>query len=488
MTSVLDRPDRLAEAMAANTSASNVPHVVVALPSFSVGDAILTHYGERLLALEHRYLVSALMTHRLPHAELVFVSGIAPDAASLDCYRRLGPQPERFADGVRVCSLDDRSTRSVAAKILSRPDLVDWLRRVVADRPAVIEPWNVTDDELAVAEALDTPINGTLPRLRHLGFKSEGRRLFRRAGVPVPYGSEDVRTTDDVVSAVDRIAAHRPLVRAVVIKHDDSGAGDGNVVLDLTDGDTKAGSDAIHRRVAALPEWYLADLRRGGVVEELVQGERFSSPSAQLDIAPDGRVDVLATHEQQLGGDSGQVFMGCRFPADPAYAAQVAQHALAAGRELAAAGVVGRASVDFAAACDHEGRWRLHALEVNLRKGGTTHPYCALRNLVPGRYDTGRGEWLADADGGPRAYVCSDNLVDDAWLGLDPAIVVGAVREAGLEFDHQTGTGVVLHMLSGLAIDGRCGLTSIATDGASAQSAADAARDAIQRAAAVSRH
>ena len=116
MTSVLDRPDRLAEAMAANTSSSNVPHVVVALPSFSVGDAILTHYGERLLALEHRYLVSALMTHRLPHAELVFVSGIAPDVALFDCYRRLGPRPEQFAGGVRLCSLDDRSTRSVAAR------------------------------------------------------------------------------------------------------------------------------------------------------------------------------------------------------------------------------------------------------------------------------------------------------------------------------------------------------------------------------------
>jgi hypothetical protein len=35
------------------------------------------------------------------------------------------------------------------------------------------------------------------------------------------------------------------------------------------------------------------------------------------------------------------------------------------------------------------------------------------------------------------------------------------VAAAGLEFDRRTGTGVVLHMLSGLAVDGRLGLTAI---------------------------
>jgi hypothetical protein len=73
--------------------------------------------------------------------------------------------------------------------------------------------------------------------------------------------------------------------------------------------------------------------------------------------------------------------------------------------------VPGRISVDFVAVRDGSGPWRLYALEVNLRKGGTTHPYTALRNLVPGTYDALAGTWLA-ADGRPRAYVCTDNCVD----------------------------------------------------------------------------
>ena len=99
---------------------------------------------------------------------------------------------------------------------------------------------------------------------------------------------------------------------------------------------------------------------------------------------------MLATHEQVMGGDGGQVYMGCRFPADPAYAARLARHGQAIGERLAAHGVLGRVSIDFAAASDGGRCWHLHALEVNLRKGGTTHPYAVLRNLVPGRYDEGR--------------------------------------------------------------------------------------------------
>jgi hypothetical protein len=44
---------------------------------------------------------------------------------------------------------------------------------------------------------------------------------------------------------------------------------------------------------------------------------------------------------------------------------------------------------------------------------------------------------------------------------MPPGLAISAVEEAGLGFDHATGTGVVLHMLSGLAVDGRIGLTAI---------------------------
>lgn len=116
-------------------------------------------------------------------------------------------------------------------------------------------------------------------------------------------------------------------------------------------------------------------------------------------------------------------------------------------------------SADFVAARSDGSPWALYGLEVNLRRGGTTAPMVVLSSLLPGRFD-GRGRWRL-ADGSARYYSATDNLQDERWIGLPPARVIEGVRSAGLAFDRRTGTGVVLHMLSGIGIDGRFGLTAI---------------------------
>jgi hypothetical protein len=100
------------------------------------------------------------------------------------------------------------------------------------------------------------------------------------------------------------------------------------------------------------------------------------------------------------------------------------------------------------------------AVDINLRKGGTTHPYAVLRNVVPGVYDSAKGEWVA-ADGTTRSYVATDNAVDPAWRWVAALDLIAGVRGAGIEFDARNGTGAVLHMLSGMPIDGRFGMTAI---------------------------
>jgi PGM1 C-terminal domain len=465
--------ERLGHALELSQPGRTEEHVMVALPSFSLGESLLSHYGDRIPALEHRYLLALLVLHRIA-CDLVLVVSQAPTPEVLDYYLSLIPEESRPSARQRLHILEvpDATHRSIAEKLLDRPDLIEEVRTLIGGRPAYIEPWNVTEHEVAVAVQLDVPINGSAPRLWPLGFKSNGRRLFREAGVPVAAGCEDVRTVDDVLAAVASVRSERPYAPGVVIKHDDSGAGDGNQVIELrTPGDLRA-------TIEALPEWYLHDLADGGVVEELVTGTRFTTPSVQIDVLPDGRVVVLATHEQVMGGAAGQVYMGCRFPADPAYVADLARHGRAIGERLADRGVLGRASIDFAAARDAKGHWHLHALEVNLRKGGTTHPYAVLRNVAPGRYDEEGGRWVT-ADGETRAYRATDNLIDPAWQGAPPGDVIDAVAAAGLQLDPATGIGVVLHMLSCLAIDGRLGLTAIGRTPEEAAELYDAAGAAV---------
>lgn len=459
MTSFAEIQAHLPKALEANRPGSAEPHVVVALPSLSVAESLLAHYVERLPALEHRYLHAQLMLTRIEDCQFVFISCQAPSSEVLDYYLALVPADLRddMTARMRILEVPDRTARPVAAKLLDRPDLIADLRSSFRGRTAFIEPWNVTQYEVELACQLGIPINGTSPELWPLGFKSAGRRLFLEAGVPMPYGRENVVSIDEAVEATLAVTSARPAAVGVVIKTDDSAAGDGNQVIRF-DGSPEAVE--LRARIEAFPEWYLADLIAGSVVEELITGHTVTSPSVQVDILPSGEPFVLATHEQVLGGPDGQVYVGCRFPASPDYAARLGRYGHAVGEALARRGALGRFSVDFMCAQVVNGNWDVFALEINLRKGGTTHPYAALRNLAPGHYDIDSGQWIT-GDGSPRYYESSDNVVNPSWLGRPPGEVIRAVSNAGLQFDPFSRTGVVLHMLSCLAIDGRLGMTAI---------------------------
>src|SRR5688572_28133536 len=142
----------LPAALAANSAGSGIDHVVVALASYSVGESLLAHYEDRLTALEHRYLNAMLLLHRVTGCEFLFVCSEAPAPEVLEYYRSIVPAETaaRMARQSRCLSLDDHTARPLARKLLDRPDVLERIRQLIGDRPAVVEPWNVTEDEVAV--------------------------------------------------------------------------------------------------------------------------------------------------------------------------------------------------------------------------------------------------------------------------------------------------------------------------------------------------
>ena len=67
-------------------------------------------------------------------------------------------------------------------------------------------------------------------------------------------------------------------------------------------------------------------------------------------------MEVQSTHDQVLGGASGQSYMGCSFPADPAYAVAITREAVKVGDRLCREGVLGRFAVDFVVVRDAAGQ------------------------------------------------------------------------------------------------------------------------------------
>jgi len=52
--------------------------VIIALPSYSVSESLLSHYGDRIPSLEHRYLNAIVIPARIATCEMVYISTRAP--------------------------------------------------------------------------------------------------------------------------------------------------------------------------------------------------------------------------------------------------------------------------------------------------------------------------------------------------------------------------------------------------------------------------
>jgi hypothetical protein len=203
--------------------------------------------------------------------------------------------------------------------------------------------------------------------------------------------------------------------------------------------------------------------RRGGIVEERVGvgAQEVRSPSVQLRITPLGKVELLSTHDQMLGGPSGQSYLGCIFPADPAYAVAITREARKVGELLAEVGVIGRFAIDFVVTrTDESTPWDYYAIEVNLRKGGTTHPFLTLQFLTGGSYDWESGIFTAP-NGQKKFLIASDHVQSQKYRAFTPDDLFDLVVRRGLHFGQVRQTGVVFHMLSALGTTGLLGLTAV---------------------------
>jgi hypothetical protein len=219
---------------------------------------------------------------------------------------------------------------------------------------------------------------------------------------------------------------------------------------------------------------YLAKLAtHGGIIEERITGLELRSPSVQLRVTPSRQVELLSTHEQILGGPSGQRCVGCRFPADPSYAPALARRV---AQRLADVGVIGCFAIDFVVARRDDNRWQPFAIELNLRKGATTHPYQTLVGLTGGAYDAESATFTTPT-GQRKHYVATDHLLAPQLRALGRDSVLELARRNDLRFDCTQRVGTVFHMLSSVDEIGRTGFTAI---GESAEEA-DALYDHVQR-------
>ena len=125
---------------------------------------------------------------------------------------------------------------------------------------------------------------------------------------------------------------------------------------------------------------------------------------------------------------------------------------------MAKKGAKGRFGVDFIAVPG--AKWEIYALEINLRQGGTTHPYETLHYLTTGTYSAEDGIYTSSR-GEEKYYIASDNICKPAYKGLLPSDLMTIIGNHSLLFEDDTHTGVVFHLMGALSQYGKVGATCI---------------------------
>lgn len=452
-------------------------HTTIVVPSLSLDQSELAkiegtmYYEERMLCM--------LMLLRRPRTRMIFISSTKIHSIITQYYLS-------FLTGIplghamrRLIMMDtaDASAKPLTQKVLDSPWLLDRIRKSIWDKErAHLVVFNTTHLERTLAVRLGIPVYGTDPELQHLGSKSGCRRILKESGIPVPDGYEDLKTTEDVVTSLDKLWVSNSEIKRAVVKLNEGFSGKGNAIFDyrpimearnLPDADRKQTLEnhlpnlKFEASEETWPSFERQFHKLHGIVETFIEGEIKHSPSVQARVNAIREPQVISTHDQTLGGPTGQMFLGCSFPASSAYRLDLQEDGIKVASTLAKKGVLGRFAVDFILVprADKKGFDR-YAIEINLRRGGTTHPFAMMKYLIEGDYDEERGIFVSDK-GQEKYYFATDSLLDPKYVGMSPEDLIDMVVFNDLHFHSYLQRGVAYHMIGALSQCGKLGITCI---------------------------
>jgi hypothetical protein len=438
---------------------------------------------------EERLLFYLFQFHKL-QTRLIYITSHRLNPEILDYFLNLFDiLPSQIKERFLLLSLDNLTPIALTQKILAREDIIEQIISFLRLDRAYMVCYNSTFSERDLAVKLNIPLLALNPSLEFLGTKSGSRQVFKKCNIPYPKGSESHKNAEDLAIAIANLWEREENLNRLLIKVNQGFSGHGNALLDLTPLQSFAPSkvsrteciSAILKHFKNLKfyahnlTWEVFNkqiLNLGAIVELFIEGEVKCSPSFQGYITPDGEVEVLSIHDQIMGEEDSQNYVGCQFPANQTYFSQVQNLGLRIGKYLAIQGVLGEFGIDFVGVykpffsphCE----WDFYAVEINLRKSGTTHPFMLLKHVTGGHYNLNDGIFYSQ-QGCPKYYLAFDKIRKEHYVGLSPATLIDIARTHKLLFDRHTETGVIFHLMGCLPTLGMLGFTSIGNSPKQAQ-------------------
>lgn len=371
--------------------------------------------------------------------------------------------------------LQEQGGLNLSEKIMNSSKFMEKLKDEVKKIPTFLMPFNYTEIERKLAGKLDIPVFGCHPSLNYWQTKSGNKTIFRRANIPMPEGIENIKSKEDLLFSVLNLWRTRPGQLKYMVKLDSGVSGEGNALLTLDMEFQEFDQFSINEKLDYIETRlekmrfqqkdldfaeFIERMQAGGIIEEFIEGEDFYSPSSQGYIHPNLNVEILATHEQVLDS-SGMKYLGCRFPAPKGIRGSITEWTKQIGNELSSLGVIGFFSVDYIVYKNKNGEEEVKVIEINIRQGGTTHPYQTAKLVTDSKFNDKKGV-LERKDGSPVHYFANDNLCNESLKNSAPKSLIGFLEKKDVLFSPSTQKGAVLHMLNSMSHFGKIGYTVIA--------------------------
>jgi hypothetical protein len=439
----------------------------------------VSHYEERQL-----YNVILLKN---PSVRLIFVTSVPLDPAIVKYYASFLPKPEDIKRLI-LFSVNDDSAKPLTQKILEHPRLINRLKKLITSpETTCLSCFNSTKLEHDLAKKLGINILATLPETVHWGTKSGSHKIFNECGIPSPMAT-DLCDSEETLSIkiVDLLSKLKIEQTKVVIKLNESFTGEGNALLETNSYISR--EERIKLVSNNIEETFKQELasrilkqfknmkfqskienwdtfrkkipKMGWLSEEFIDGPIKASPSGQASVDRDGNVLLLSTHEQLLGGDDRQCYLGCIFPSHQDYRLKIQEFTKKIGECLAKKGVIDHFGVDFVAVKKSENEeWEIFCIEINLRHGGTTHPMMMMKLLTGGEYNIEKG--IFESKGKTKYYIASDNISSKELSNLVPEDITEIFYKHELHYNSSTECGSIFHLMGALSKYGKIGVTSI---------------------------
>lgn len=448
-------------------------HTILVMPSLSLDSDLL----KDIVGILH-YEIRALwhvLHASVPNSKIIFVSSEKVEEIYLKHLLSSFPNPKEIRKRIELICLEDaREKICLTDKVLCRNDIMFRLKELIGDEPKGLWSFLSTSKESELSKELGIPLFGPRPEHEYYLTKSGNRKLFTKAGVPFAKGINDLKTEEDVIEAVIKLWNDNPCSKRFMIKLDYGVSGKGNALLTLPKSyDSFSRLNIIEQKTIILnclenmkfpvegSGWddFHSQLFQGAVVECFIEGKNKTSPSSQAMIYPDGKVEILSTHEQILD-ESGMVFLGAKFPANRFHRSRLQEWTTKIGNNLASKGVFGYFSVDFLVCKSEQGSvpW---VIEINLRQGGTTHPLQTAKWVTGSTYNYKKGI-LVNPKGQDVYYQSNDNFVLKSLKGKNVEDLINHLESLNLVFKNNSNNGAVLHLMSSMKDLGKIGFTAIA--------------------------